>query len=390
MKKTRMEKGITLIALIITIVVLLILAAVAISSITNDGILGYATNATSQYNKAQKDEQYYLDYYGAYLSGKLWKQEGTVITRETENGIITLNVGDKIEYNELSNGTKTYSVDYTVNGGESASDSQSFSTEDLQWRVLGVSDKGELEIVSATPTTSTVYLRGEKGYLNAEDILNNTANALYGKGQYATGARALKQEDINRLANYDVNTAYNANRVYQYKFSSETGYMQSRRSKDNGKTWEEWIDTTTSEHQTCREPGKTKTLSSTNTEDIIELKNTYYTYKISTLIPDTLKTSDGILISKFFTQGVNESNNGASGTDIKQWLASTAVNSGPNAASFRIYRIWDVEGETTATLYESHEKQHGPYTRPYRPVVSLQYNITLTNENGTWKISDTK
>jgi len=60
MKKTRMEKGITLIALIITIVVLLILAAVAISSITNDGILSYAQNAAKDYNKAVLNEKYYL------------------------------------------------------------------------------------------------------------------------------------------------------------------------------------------------------------------------------------------------------------------------------------------------------------------------------------------
>jgi len=57
MKGTKEQKGITLIALIITIVVLLILAAVAISSISNDGILHYAQNAADSWNKAQADEQ---------------------------------------------------------------------------------------------------------------------------------------------------------------------------------------------------------------------------------------------------------------------------------------------------------------------------------------------
>ena len=69
MKKTKMEKGITLIALIITIVVLLILAAVAINSIQNDGILHYATNAASSWNQAQKNEQTLLDGYLEYLDG---------------------------------------------------------------------------------------------------------------------------------------------------------------------------------------------------------------------------------------------------------------------------------------------------------------------------------
>ena len=68
MKKTKEQKAITLIALIITIVVLLILAAVAISSITNDGILSYATNAAKDYNQAVADEQEKLNEYVNFLN----------------------------------------------------------------------------------------------------------------------------------------------------------------------------------------------------------------------------------------------------------------------------------------------------------------------------------
>ena len=66
--KTKVEKGITLIALIITIVVLLILAAVAISSIQNDGILHYATNAADNWNKALANEANTLGDYVNYLN----------------------------------------------------------------------------------------------------------------------------------------------------------------------------------------------------------------------------------------------------------------------------------------------------------------------------------
>jgi len=74
MKKTKAEKGITLIALIITIVVLLILAAVAISSIQNDGILHYAQNAADSWNKAQINEQATLDSYLSYLDNLKYQQ----------------------------------------------------------------------------------------------------------------------------------------------------------------------------------------------------------------------------------------------------------------------------------------------------------------------------
>ena len=89
--KTKAQKGITLIALIITIVVLLILAAVAISNIQNDGILKYAQNASSDYNKAIRDEQSILDEYLSYIKGDngwVTIYEGTAET--DENGELNL------------------------------------------------------------------------------------------------------------------------------------------------------------------------------------------------------------------------------------------------------------------------------------------------------------
>jgi len=67
-RKTKAQKGITLIALIITIVVLLILAAVAISSIQNDGILGHAIGAGDKYNNAVANEQEVLGSYMNFLN----------------------------------------------------------------------------------------------------------------------------------------------------------------------------------------------------------------------------------------------------------------------------------------------------------------------------------
>ena len=69
MKKTREQKGITLVALIITIVVLLELATVAISSIQNDGIISKAQDVANKFNQAQSNEQGILDEYLSYLEG---------------------------------------------------------------------------------------------------------------------------------------------------------------------------------------------------------------------------------------------------------------------------------------------------------------------------------
>ena len=67
MKKLKEEKGITLVALIITIVVLLILAAVAIGTIKNSDIIGYAKNAAGSFNQAKNNELDELAKYEAEL-----------------------------------------------------------------------------------------------------------------------------------------------------------------------------------------------------------------------------------------------------------------------------------------------------------------------------------
>ena len=53
----REQKGITLVALIITIIVLLILAMVSITLVMNDGIINRANNAVTAYQTAENDEQ---------------------------------------------------------------------------------------------------------------------------------------------------------------------------------------------------------------------------------------------------------------------------------------------------------------------------------------------
>ena len=65
--KFKRNKGITLIALIITIVILLILSIVVISAIQGDGILNYAKKAKSKYSEAQTNESETLEQYNEYL-----------------------------------------------------------------------------------------------------------------------------------------------------------------------------------------------------------------------------------------------------------------------------------------------------------------------------------
>lgn len=59
----RQEKGITLVALIITVIILIILAAVSIAALTSGGFIPLTVNASQDYARAQNNEGKLFDYY---------------------------------------------------------------------------------------------------------------------------------------------------------------------------------------------------------------------------------------------------------------------------------------------------------------------------------------
>ena len=60
-EKLKNNKGITLVALVITIIILLILAMVSISLVMNTRIINHANNAVTSYKEAEENEQKQLD-----------------------------------------------------------------------------------------------------------------------------------------------------------------------------------------------------------------------------------------------------------------------------------------------------------------------------------------
>ena len=284
---------------------------------------------------------------------------------EVYNRYKGVQVGDYVNYDELSNGKKTYSVDYTQNGGTSNTNSQTFETEDLGWRVLDIADNGQITLISDNPTTATLYLRGENGYLNGEDILNNTCNELYGKGYGAESARSLNVYDINKIAN----VANSKGTTKIYRFPEEGDYLQY--SNDGGVTWK---DITDPNYQTFRMPGETEMISADNRSDEgISFLHEHYYYTISQKILD-------ISLVNMLEKGTGESN-------ITQWLATSTF-----------YQYWnyyvgaDLQKIQNDTVMEKElynvrgwdlEVQYA-----FRPVVTLNSNVQLVKDTATdtWNI----
>ena len=174
--KTRAQKGITLIALIITIVVLLILAAVAISSIQNDGILSYAQNAADNWNKAAQNEANMLGDYLNYLNN--------MGSGNNEVPTVTPKVGQYVEYD----------VSYDDMYNSTSSATKTFGKTD-GWRYLGTDTKGShllistgvpmiLNYNSSETTNSAQWWDTTQTNTNAkiaEGLKKNLANIPYAK-----------------------------------------------------------------------------------------------------------------------------------------------------------------------------------------------------------------
>ena len=197
------HRGITLIALIITIIVMLILVAVTVSVALNGGLISKAQEAKTKTEEAQIQERDILtgrikiggtwyDSLDKYLAGEKSKNQSDVPGEEPEAGEWTQ---DKIT---VTNGVVTLTVGQPVTGYKVTVGEKEIG--DGNWYVLGAED-GKLLITTNT-NQEEITLEGKDGYVNGVEILNN-AGAKYSDGKMAESARSINVEDINRVTGYD-------------------------------------------------------------------------------------------------------------------------------------------------------------------------------------------
>ena len=396
MKKTKMEKGITLIALIITIIILLILAVVTIGSIKNSNIIAYAQNASSRYESEKEREESTLSGYEDLISESTrgtWVDNGD--STFTSGDGITVKLGDYVNYNE---GSYKHTPDTTKGAGTSGTTGASttehnlgtseLTTEDLSWRVFGVNERGQLELISADPTNTPLYLANDEGYINAEENLNTFCNDLYGKGTYASGARSLNVKDINNLTGYNpmsedssYNSIYGVNWIYRYPTEAEMGsttrYMQY--STNNGNTWNNITDT---DSQTFRVPGENTILSSSNSEKK-EITSSEYAYIIS----DALTTYKGYPLKRAQEISNVICLSSDSSSIFIQWLASKGAKCSENYVSFDLYIINGEQLNCEGGIYKSNGTNICN-SLLVRPVVTLKSNVSIVTNDSENSISN--
>ena len=247
----RRDKGITLIALIITIVVMLILVAVSVNVIVNSDLIGHAEKTGDAYRNAIAKEEAYNPSIG---NGKTledymkdakiveevhnWKVNGDKFTctcdlckahanGDSSNGL-TVEIGQEIKYKAEREtkigkvGTKYASIKAVTDGGlliavkkdpiatttitaamSGYTENQTISlTAEPTYVVMGVADinengTNETLLLTIAKLEVGVGLKGAAAYNNGPTEINRMCRELYGKD-----ARGMTIEDVNNCLGY--------------------------------------------------------------------------------------------------------------------------------------------------------------------------------------------
>ena len=228
LNKKSEDKGITLIALVITIIVLLILAGISISMLSGDNsILQKATEAKTQTEEKSKEEQIQIEVMGSIgTDGKIdvptlktnLGKIGAIVTGDylplkVELGVDSFKIDDggnvrkiiiadrtNIKIGDYVNYTPTVQAPYSKDKlGEaytgSTNNSLDINQESLNWKVLDINEDGSIDLI-AEPTSQTINFSGATGYNNGVYIMHDICKSLYSNITHSIEARSISLEDF--------------------------------------------------------------------------------------------------------------------------------------------------------------------------------------------------
>ena len=396
------KKGITLIALVVTIVVLLILAGVTISLLLDEnGIIAKSKDARNANRAGAIKEEITLwkaDKFAADNGAGSHESMDDFLARLKTRGLISdediatikdtkklqvgketivfpsdaktlvqafkdneIKVGDYLNYNDYVDETKTCTTLTNENGW---ADQKYTATKNTYWQVLGLDSTGEkLMLISQSSIkkemktddtaedwekTPYLVLKGAYGYVNGKTILNNIS------GIYNTElgeAKSITAEEINRLIGVTVD--YTNKKVY----ANSNPDVNIDEYKVLGNQYPYTADDYTPESYI---DNKSHATAGEKTDPA-----TAYAYQWGNLtIGDTLKTM-------LFSGTTSDANDAKS-----YWLASSGVDARSIFAFFGPSRVFNGFVYSFTYLFRSNGKWNA-YGLAVRPVVYLNSEITV-------------
>ncbi len=359
LKKT--EKGITLVALVVTIVVLLILAGVSINLVLgNNGIIAKAKEAETKSAEAREND----------LKGMnaLTEEMNNALGEKPKADLSKYKIGDYVNYtyDTVSSGYETKSEE---NGYGNQTIAQ--STETLKWRILNIDEaNGTVDLVSAEPTSNTVRFQGILGYNNGPYIMDKICEALYSNNSRGIKARSIDLLDMEKHLTSDGITARNGS-------SSTVKYGKTKTYASNTKYPSLYAG----------QKGAGVNVAETEVEtkmEKIDITKGNDPYEESKAIAETEPIKDSsfgtgkplTVTSTYYGISINGTNYGTAGDVMKSnnvfWVASRYVYANSDYADFGLrlaftsmdrYRMYGSDGRTYSYNYR------------LRPVVSLPSSI---------------
>ena len=272
------------------------------------------------------------------------------------------------------------------------------------WRILGVS-KGKLRLISGefvgagnyTNGSRTYYtLKGKKGCINGIEELNKIS-AIFGHGKGAEKATSITAEDINEITGYDPAKAKceegNFNEYGNKVTYTKEGETKLSSRATNGQKWS-GTQSTLNYYDKSNKTFKTLTSGST------QITSTYYYYNPTTLNTKQEKPTQGvdengvyntiyqILFGKYAVNTDSyEISFVGTGTQPRYWLASESANTVTNGVNWGLRRVNDGKVYNRG-IYFSSGTEYSYDDFGVRPIVYLKSDISLewNNTLQKWKI----
>ena len=374
--KTKEMKGITLVALVVTIVVLLILAGVSINLVLgNNVIIAKAKEAETKSAEASQND----------LKGMnaLTEEMNNALGEKPKVDLSKYKIGDYVNYtyDPVSSGYETKKEE---NGYGKQTIAQ--SEETLKWRILNIDEaNGTVDLVSAAPTSNTVGFGGILGYNNGPYVMDKICEALYSNNSRGIKARSIDLLDME-------------------KHLTTIG-IKSRNENDATDMYAQYGTTKTFPIYTkypslyAGQKGAGVNVAKENASTIVQPDITKGNdpYEESKAIATTEPTTDNTsgtgnpltVTQTYYNIPISEPSYGYAGSVLSNsnyfWVASRYVKTNPMYVSFGLR----LAGTYTRGyyLFDSNDNTYS-HDYPLRPIVSIPSSL-LTGEktNGAWNLS---
>ena len=378
LKKT--EKGITLVALVVTIVVLLILAGVSINLVLgNNGIIAKAKEAETKSAEASQNDLKGMNALAEEMNNALGEKPKVDLSK--------YKIGDSVNYT-YDPASSSYTLESKYSGY--SSNQTIAQTTGLTWKVLNVDKENDtVDIISTNPTSSTVIFANILGYNNGPYLMNEICKAQYSNKTLGVNARSINLLDMEKHLTADGITARNA---YQYD-SSTAKYGTTKTYPSNTKYPSLYANqkgagpniTEAEASKKITQPDTTKGNDPHEESKPIVPKGTTEPTNDS-----TYGTGNPLTVTQtYYYRPINDTNYGTASSILanstKFWVAARDVHTRSDYATFGL-RIADTNAYGCNMFYSNGDT--GGSTCALRPVVSLPSRL-LTGEqtNGAWNLS---